>query len=75
MLLDATTLEKEAASGQRRGVTRTWGTPDDGAGIAVSSTSASVVPQAAVCHSTEFKTTDGNGTISPDAPTVMDGQR
>jgi hypothetical protein len=75
MRLDATTLEKDTASGQIRGATRTWGTSDDGVGIAVSSTSASVCPQAVVYRSVDFKHADGNGTIMPESPTVMDGQR
>jgi hypothetical protein len=66
MRLDTATLGKDTASGHRRGATRTWGTSDDGVGIAVSSTSASVCPQSVACSS--YKHT-------ADSPTVMEGQR
>jgi hypothetical protein len=75
MRLNAKNLVKDTAFGHRHGATRTWGTSDDGVGIAVSSTSASVCPQSADCGSVSLKHTNENGTITAKSPTVLEGQR
>jgi len=75
MRLDATNVVKDTASVNRRSATHTWGTSDDGVGIAVSSTSASVCHPPVVCRGVGFKDTCENGTITAMSSTVMEGQR
>ena len=75
MRLDAKNLVKDTAFGYRCGATRTWGTADDGMGIAVSSASASVCREYVDYRSASLKHTDGNGTITATSPTVLEGQR
>ena len=75
MRLDANNLVKDVAFGHKCGATRTWGTSDDGAGIAVSSTSASVCREFVDYRSASVKYNDGNGTITAASPTVLEGQR
>jgi len=75
MRLDARNLVKDIAFGHRCGATRTWGTADDGVGIAVSSASASVSRESVDYRSASVEHTDGNGTIMATSPTVLEGQR
>lgn len=75
MRLDAKNLAKDTAFGHRYVATRTWGTSDDGVGIAVSSTSASVCPQFVDYRKTSSKHANENGTITARSPTVLEGQR
>lgn len=75
MRLDAKNLVKDITFGHRCGATRTWGTADDGVGIAVSSASASVCHEYVDYRSASVKHTDGNGTITATSPTVLEGQR
>jgi hypothetical protein len=75
MRLDAKNLVKGIAFGHRCGATRTWGTSDDGVGIAVSSASASVCRESADYRGASVKHTNGNCTISATSPTALEGQR
>lgn len=75
MRLDAKNLVTDIALGHRCGVTRTWGTADDGVGIAVSSASASVCREYVDYRNASVKYSDGNGTITATSPTVLEGQR
>jgi len=75
MRLDAKNLVKDIAFGHRCSATRTWGTVDDGAGIAVSFASASLGRESVDYRSARVKHTDGNGTITATSPTVLEGDR
>jgi len=75
MRLDAKNLVKDIAFGHRCSATRTWGTVDDGVGIAVSSASASLCRDSVDYRSASVKHTDGNVTITATSPTVLEGQR
>ena len=75
MRLDAKNLVRDIAFGHRCGATRTWGTADDGDGIAVSSASASVCRESVDYRSASLKYTDGSSTITATSPTVLEGKR